>query len=198
MGGEQPMGYHWRRRRGVTLTELVVTLLILGLVLTAVYQYFHVTQQGWERAAAASRTLDEARIAVMALDNEVRQARKAAEAHPSLVVSGTTLDVYTDVTGDGVPELVRYRLQGGQLERGVVAASGDEYPYTYGTDPADWVVVVTRVANAVGEPPFVLDSSNPPRLVLTVDLVVEDPNDRVDRSVRIQARVTVRSRGEAD
>lgn len=183
---------------GLTLVELLLVLALLGVVLAAIFQYWQYGNASWERTAAEGRATQEARLALMRMEREVRQAQKATETRESIhLVSSTQVEIYTDVTGDGKPELVVYRLQGDALERGVAAPSGSHFPYTY-AEPGNWETVVSKVETPAGQPLFAMDASRKPRLVLTVNLVVGDSRVPLGRPVSVQAALTVRGRAEAE
>lgn len=182
---------------GLTLVELLLVLALLGVVLAGIFQYWQYGNASWERTAAEGRATQEARLALMRMEREVRQAQKATETKESIhLVSSTEVEIYTDVTGDGKPEMVVYRLQGDALQRGVAAPSGSSFPYTYGA-PVNWDTVVSRAETPAGQSLFTLDESHKPRLVLTVNLVVADPQVTLARPVSVQAVLTVRGRTEA-
>lgn len=181
---------------GLTLVELLVVLALLSMAVGSAYQYFSFGYASWDRAAAESRAIQDARLAVTRLDQEVRMARKAMESTEAVVSPDhNQLDIYTDViTGDGgKPELVSYRLQSGSLVRGVFVPQGSQYPYTYPT-PGTWETVVAKVANGNGDNLFSLDSSHLPRLVVSMDLRVNDAAAPLTQPLQVLATFTVRSR----
>ncbi|MCL5289979.1 MAG: prepilin-type N-terminal cleavage/methylation domain-containing protein [Firmicutes bacterium] len=184
---------------GLTLIELLVVLALLGVVLGSIYQYFFFSHHQRNRAAAESRSIQDARLTLARLDREIRQARKATESAGAVAVpDDNQLDIYTDVISgdDGKPELVRYKLElNGALVRGVSRPQGSEYPYTYEA-PGTWETVVSTVANDT-DPLFILDDRHSPRLVVNVDLLVDDSATPLARPVQIQAAITVRSREDA-
>lgn len=185
-------------RGGFTLTELLVVLALLGIVLAGTYQFFFVAQSTWSRTAAEARAVQEARLVVLGMDNEVRQARKPNAAREAVGVTGTDrLDVYSDVDGDGRPEMVSYRLQGDALERREVASPDNAFPYSYG-NPDTWVTVLAAVDAVENTAPFALDAANPPRYVVRVSLNVDDADAPLTRPVPVRANLTVRSRGDAE
>lgn len=184
-----------RGRGGFTLVELLVVLALLGVVLAGVYQFFFFTQQSWNRASAEARVMQNARQVLMQLDREVRQARKPNDGTQAVVATADTLEVYTDVTGDGRPERVSYRRsgQGNRPLQRVVTASGQAgYPYTYGA-PSGWVNVLDSVANS----DIFTVSGTAPRLVVGVRLQVNDVVWTLPQPVEVRSELTVRSRGES-
>ncbi len=183
------------RDDGLTILELVMTLAILAAAFGVAYQYLYHSFAGWDRVAAVSRAEQEGRLAILRMANEVRQAQKATEAHDAVTVSATQLDIYVDINGDGRPELVRYRLDDGRLERAVIPAEGSQFPYTYTGAPKSHEIVVSTVINGDAEPLFVLDSAYFPRLVVNVNLIIDDASVPLSSPITLQAALAVRSRG---
>lgn len=187
-----------RGEHGLSLVELMVVLVLVVVVLGPVYQYFYYGYTGWDRAAAEARVIQEARLLIIQMSEEVRTARVATDGGTAVEVpSGAELNIYTDVTGDGRPELVSYRLNGNVLERGVAPPDGDAFPYTY-AGPAVWETVLPRVDN--GEIFSIPDLDGDPdtpnsREVLTIKLIVNDPDVPLMRPLSLAATLAVRNRG---
>ncbi len=188
----------FRNKRGITLVELLVVLALLSMTIGVIYMYFDYGYKSWNRASAEARAVQEARLFIDVLNREVHQARVATNGGTAVAVSAgnTQLDVYTDVSGDGRPELVRYRLVDGRLERGVSAPQGSAYPYSYAA-PTAYETVVTTVVNGAGDSLFTVDASNPPRMKVLVNLLVNDAATPLAQPLAVQATISVRSRGNA-
>jgi len=187
--------------RGLSLVELMVALALIVVVLGPVYQYFHYGYSGWNRASAEARVIQDARLLLIQVSEEVRTARVAIDGGTALEVqSATELNVYTDVAGDEKPEKVCYRLNGTVLERAVVEPEGDAFPYTYG-NPVDWETVLRRVNNTeiFSTPDLDGDPVTPnSREAVHVELSVDDLDTPLTEPLSVRATLTVRSRGEAE
>ncbi|MFZ5897816.1 MAG: prepilin-type N-terminal cleavage/methylation domain-containing protein [Bacillota bacterium] len=187
-----------RNGGGFTLVELLVVLALLGLTIGVILLFFDYGNRSWNRAVGEARVVQEARIFINQLDREIRQARVATSGGSPVTVTdgGNQLDIYSDVTGDAKPELIRYRLVNGRLERGVSMPQGSAFPYTYAA-PTAYQTIVTTVVNGPGDILFSLESASPPRLAVFVNLLVNDAAAPLSRPLAVQALMTVRSRGDA-
>jgi prepilin-type N-terminal cleavage/methylation domain-containing protein len=68
--------------KGLTLVELLIVLALLGIVLGGIYQYFHYGYNSWMRSSAEAEQVQEARLAVIRMDREVREAQQGKENTP--------------------------------------------------------------------------------------------------------------------
>lgn len=188
-----------RERSGFTLVELLLVTALMGVVLAIIYNLLFFAQAGWRRAAAESWAVQEARLVLLQMGREVRQAQAPSDITGPVVVSGgNQLEIYTDTTGDGRPERVTYRRPGagvgGQpLQRSVTAPEGDAYPYTYAAAAA-WETVIESLRNT----DVFAVSGVAPRLVVNVRFLVEGVQDTALSLVEVRGRLTVRSKGAAE
>jgi prepilin-type N-terminal cleavage/methylation domain-containing protein len=180
--------------KGYTLAELVVVLALLGLVLSIIYPLFFFVQASFNRASAESDAVQEARLLLLQMGSEVREARKPAPALDAVMVpSPERLDIYSDLNGDGRPEMISYRLRAGMIERRVASPLEAAYPFSY-PDPVTWTTVVGAVANSVV---FSRHTVHAPRFTVTVNLDVHSADGTLSRPVSIRADLTVREGSEA-
>ncbi|MEW6276058.1 MAG: prepilin-type N-terminal cleavage/methylation domain-containing protein [Bacillota bacterium] len=196
-----------RSQAGLSLAELLTALAILGFVLGAIYQYFFYAQNSADRAFAEARAIQEARLVMERMGREVREAQPAIEDDEGREkaverVSAAELRIYTDVDGDGRPEMVCYRLRDDilTLDRGTAEPENDHFPYLYG-EPGNWEHVLNRVANTnIFSIPDVDGNPDTPnaREIINVELVVNDPQTPLARPLRICSALTVRSKREAE
>ncbi|MDI6907394.1 MAG: prepilin-type N-terminal cleavage/methylation domain-containing protein [Thermoanaerobacterales bacterium] len=191
----------WHDQRGFTVAELLIVLALLGVVLAIAYDLFFYAQTSFNRSLAEGRVIQDTRLALMTLENEIVQARKATEEFEAVRrVSETQLDVYCDVTGDAKPELIRYQLNGNTLTRSVASPTGDHYPYTYGT-PANTTTVLSRVNNAdVFQSVALIDDQDPDnhRVRVAIRLLVDDSVSPLQQPLEVTATYVSRSRAAAD
>jgi prepilin-type N-terminal cleavage/methylation domain-containing protein len=188
--------------KGLTLVELLVVLALLGIVLGGIYQYFHYGYNSWVRSNAEAEQVQDARLAVVRMDSEVREAQQGkANTPPVECVSKNKMNIYTDLNGDGRPELVCYQLEGGKggnLRRGVALPQGDAFPYTYGA-PGQGEIVVSRVENdnIFTVPKYLANGKEVDyqREIINVELQVSTPEQTV-KPIKVEAVLTVRGRGE--
>ncbi|HHX50758.1 MAG TPA: prepilin-type N-terminal cleavage/methylation domain-containing protein [Clostridia bacterium] len=171
--------------KAFSLIELLVALALLSMVLAMAYGFYFFAYGGWGRAEASSFALQEARQALATLDREVRSAQRGPDGQKAVQVLalGTQLDLYVNLQGDEKPELVRYLIREGRLERGL--AFPDQY------EDFQWQTVVSRLGNSEGQPPFTASDQK-----LLVELIVNSGNNQWgSRPVEVSATFTVRSKG---
>jgi prepilin-type N-terminal cleavage/methylation domain-containing protein len=132
--------------KGVTLVELLVVLAILGIVIGGAYQYFFYGYKSWVRSSAETQMIQDARLVVIRMEGEVRQAEKAVDGiDPVLILDeGRKIRIYTRSGMETDPKLISYRLKDGNLERGVSLPENNAYPYQY-NEPTQWVTVISNV-----------------------------------------------------
>jgi prepilin-type N-terminal cleavage/methylation domain-containing protein len=103
------MAERFRDQRGFTLTELMVTIAVLGLVMAGV---IGIQQQGQQAYVMGSNRVETQQNARVALELMVRELRSAQ--------SVTALGGATDITFvDGGGQTIRYEISGSTLNRTV-------------------------------------------------------------------------------
>jgi len=183
--------------KGLSLTELVVVLALLGLVLAITYPVFFFVQTTFNRASAESDALQQARLLMLQMEGEVREARKPSPALDAVVVPNPQrLDIYSDLNSDGRPEMISYRFLTGTLQRRVIAPVGTVFPFSYPVPNPDntWATVLTTVTNS---DLFVRHAAHAPRFTVTVTLNVSSAERALVRPVSLRADLTVRGGSEA-
>ena len=65
-----------KNQKGFTLIELLIVLALLGIVLGGAYQYFFYGYNSWTRSNAEAQQVQTARLAVMRMENEVKEAQQ--------------------------------------------------------------------------------------------------------------------------
>lgn len=150
-----------RDRRGMTVVELVVLMVLLVFVLAVVYLYFDWGYGSCDRTLVDMRLVQDARTALLQIDREARNAEDPdgdQGEQPLQVVlipninSYPILFIYSDVDGDGQPERICYFLKddGGSgdipLYRHVVEPENRSFPYTYITHQQQVTTAQTQIA----------------------------------------------------
>jgi len=116
--------------RGFTILELIIALFIFtSVVVTAaaisVY-YFRDSSFSFEEY----RALSQAQTTVTTMAREIREARLGDNgAWPLVAADDTSFTFYSDVTGDGKTDRVRYFLSGTNLVKGIIEPTA--VPVTY-------------------------------------------------------------------
>ncbi len=191
---------------GFTLVELVLVIPLIAVVFLLGYNMLFLTQRSF---ASVNRTFDvseELRLFQINIYNEANQAKKAEETKDVLNwISAAEIHIYTDVDnsdGKNIPEIVRYKLVSGNLQKDVKKASGTVYPYSY---TGAFGTAETVVRNVINTDIFTKqeairivdeDSQEAPdyRRKLRMKLVIDgEPND-----IEVQGYLVSKSRTQAD
>lgn len=192
--------------KGFTLVELVIVVPLIAIVFLLGYNMLFLTQRSFISVNRTFEVSEELRNFQINIYNEANQAKKAEETKDALHrISATEIYMYTDVNntdGKNIPELVRYRLVSGNLQRDVKNTTGTVYPYAYTSAFGTAETVVSNITNtdifSAQEPIKVIeeDSQESPdyRMKLRMKLVVDgEPND-----IEVQGYLVSKSRTEAE
>ncbi|MDP3645916.1 MAG: hypothetical protein Q8R25_02415 [bacterium] len=117
--------------QGMTLVEAVVWIfvftLVMGAIVLTVIQFYRANQYAIEQAFAVTS-------AQQGLENIMRSIREAAYssqgAFPVVSIAANDFVFYADMDSDALIERVHYFLQGTDLMRGVLEATGNPPDYT--------------------------------------------------------------------
>jgi prepilin-type N-terminal cleavage/methylation domain-containing protein len=155
-----------REDSGLSLTELLVVSVLVGVILAASYFMFGAAQTMTNITMARSNANEEAQKAVELMSRELRQSQEDA-AWTQIVTNpvGTTdpgpgvfkfmgpsdMQFLSDVDNDGITELVRYYVDAGSLKRTVARqTNANSSPPTYGTAGTPKILVKQIGTTAVG------------------------------------------------
>ena len=107
-----------RNEKGLTLIELIITLLIVSLLLGSIYGILQGTLRVWLHGSEKIDIQQNARIAMNTLESEIKRADR---------VNSNSTSTSLNLTIDG--QLVRYHLSGTQLLR--ATSGGGNNPVAY-------------------------------------------------------------------
>lgn len=136
------------RERGMTLVEAIVWIavftFVMGAVIETVNQFYKANRYAIEQAFAITS-------AQQGLENSMRAIREAAYssegAFPIVSIAANDFVFYADVDNDALIERVHYYLQGTDLMRGIIDATGNPPAYT-GQEVASRVADYVRNSEA--------------------------------------------------
>jgi prepilin-type N-terminal cleavage/methylation domain-containing protein len=143
-----------RDQSGVTLVELLVVIIIMGIVSTMILGTWFALSKAYANATESAEQRDHAQMAMERLTRELRDAQAApptaldplaissTDLGPSSVRFNTTFNMAADANPSTVPQLMRYRLVGETLVRQL---AGDDR--TFGTNDDRQEAVVEHVVN---------------------------------------------------
>lgn len=128
------MRRHRDDQAGVTLVELLVTMVVMGILGSMVVASSVTAHRASGRTSDRLQSVAEARIAVNAISRSLRAAVRATATDPLLRTAGPREIAYLeDVAGQEGPDLVRVHVEDGELasQRWVAdAGSGPAWTYT--------------------------------------------------------------------
>lgn len=124
---------------GMTVTELMVVLLLMGVVLTTVYTVFGAAGKMSDYTAAASSASDENRMAMDRVALDIRQALGLADSgnmlHVFTIASPREATLYSQPDSDTVAERIHYYVSGNDFIRAVSnPTTGTQQSY-----PGSWL-----------------------------------------------------------
>jgi hypothetical protein len=172
---------------GVTLSELLVIMTLMGVLLAATYTLTNALSGWTNRVDARVRASDDARVLMDRMTRELRQAVEVKDGDGAFTQAlPRQCAFYSDIDRDGSPEIVSYRVAGNVLYRGVAEPSRAVPPYTpYGT-AVEAVLVRSIDALWTGSAFTYYDRSDPP-----VQVSSGTPEDISAVSLRLVNSVTV-------
>lgn len=138
-----------RDERGFTIPELLVTMVLLAIVLTAFGQMLITSSKTSSRVEEQASLQGEVRSSIDRLMTDFRQATNSTTSSPVEAVSGTTLTF--DSPDRSTPYHLRriaYRVVGGRLERSsTLSVDTDGSPWVWPAQSGQWVTQVTSITN---------------------------------------------------
>ncbi len=152
---------HWRRLRdsedGLTLSELLVVLAIMGVILAALTLVLGMSITQSSQIQEQSTLQTEVRSTIDVMAREIRQAYTGDSSYPIETATSTTLQFLSpDKAAPFHNRRIAYRLAGGQIDRAQTTSTDtDGAPWTgftwtsFGSIPAaSWSKQVASVSNA--------------------------------------------------
>jgi len=151
---------------GFTLTEMLVTLTLTGVVLSAAYLLLISVGTMADSVEARSVAAEEARLVFDRLTRELRQAQELSEGEGVFESAQPRhCAFYSDLDHDGVPERVTYYVQGKSVYRAVAQATTVVPPFEYGPDGASELLVESLKGGWNGNVFEYYTNENPPEKV---------------------------------
>lgn len=188
--------------KGFTLIEVILVVAMLVMILMAVYNLLFFGGLSYHNIKEQSLITLELNPVIYGLESEIKKARKANHDDHALSTTSTKeLFVYSDTTGNGKPEKIRYRVINGHLKRSYAVSSDQQFPYSYDDNSFGEEVIVMK--GIVNEHIFTdLVHVNPAnekdyRKKLKIHFVIETKKG-TGGHMEIESYLMTRSRVEAD
>ncbi|SHH55109.1 PulJ/GspJ family protein [Sporanaerobacter acetigenes] len=128
-----------KNKKGITLVELLVTIALIGIVLSIIYNMFFISAKNYENMSNKVELNRDIRYFLIKIQKEISQARKANDSYIDeneskgkegpIFIKAQKFCIYVDLDSDGKPELVQYYLENGNLMRKQVKSTDEKYPY---------------------------------------------------------------------
>lgn len=147
---------------GLSMTELLVVLALLGMVLGVAYMLFGSVTGMTDRVEARTLAAEDGRRMLDRMTRELRQAREVVDGEGAFEdAQPRRCTFYCDLNHDGTPEKVRYRIVGKTLYRSEVSAASDVPPYTFGELGAEEVLIASLDGGWTGNVFTYYDNEDP-------------------------------------
>ncbi|MDD5668977.1 MAG: prepilin-type N-terminal cleavage/methylation domain-containing protein [Candidatus Omnitrophica bacterium] len=98
-----------KRARGVTIIELIMVIVIVGLITAVSGMYIKETVDLWRFLSFRNELVNEGRMALMKMAREIRQIKN----HSSISVANSSQITFTDINN----HVISYQLSNGNLVR---------------------------------------------------------------------------------
>lgn len=137
-------------RKGMTLIELLFVIPMITIILMLIFNMFSLTNRSFKYASESFIVAEDIRNFTNNIQKEANQAKKANNDTALFKPSGkgdNELYIYTDINGDEIPELIRYRLVEDKIYRDEKEATNKKFPLEYKNSFKNEKIVLNHVAN---------------------------------------------------
>ncbi len=185
-----------RKKNGMTLVEVLVTIALMSLVTAGIFQFFFFGNRATDTTAAEANVMGDNRFVMVQMDLEIRQIITPHRA----IVSNDGKEIQLDTKVHDDRKRVYYKFENLSLMRREIALDSDGNPTVLDADGNPILPPFMTVLLHVE--PYVDNSSQPlPVFVkddkqITVQFIVKDERDRISRPLEIRNVFTIRSQGE--
>jgi hypothetical protein len=169
---------------GVTLVELAVTTVVMGLICSVFLSVLASVQMSMAREDGRSQTMDQGRLAIESLDRDIRSSDILCSVPAS--PAGFGLSVYQSHAAPA--RWLQYRVSSQTLQR-----------REHLTSWSSWRTVATGIVNPSTTVPFAIDTSAlvGSRIVNVTLLVNTATSDTSSSNVRLASSMAIRNQSSA-
>lgn len=148
------------KRRGFTLVEVIIAAAIFAVIAAVAAEFSVFYFRNYSFSYEEQQSVGQLQYALTQMVRDIREARQGDDgAWPIAVANDTEFDFYSDVTGDGRADKIRYYLNGTNLMRGVTEPTA--VPVSYPSSNETARILATNV-NLGGKPLFTYYNGNYP------------------------------------
>jgi type II secretory pathway pseudopilin PulG len=188
-------------QHGFTLVELIIYLSLLTLVLAGIYNFFFFSNQSSLRAQAESEVLQDARIVLMQMEREIRQANRPRKlsnlslpegtgindlpAGKAVVdgSSGTELTIYSYI--GSTPKKISYRI----INTGSYSVMDRSVDDPHIVTPDNWERILEHIVTVTGGNYFIIQDK---KVIIQVSLL--DATENILNPLSVSSTFTVRGK----
>lgn len=191
-------------KKGYSLIELLIILPFISIILVLIFNILFISNKSFGYTSESFMVAEEIRSFTNTIQKEANQAIKANDNTTIYKPSGTDseLYIYTDLDDDGVPELVRYKLDNKIIYKDIKKTTNSTYPLKYENNFRNRKEVLRNVSNIniFGEidrvenlRTGVFDDNDHRR---KIKMSVEIKSDKDDSPIVIETILVVKSRAQ--
>lgn len=144
---------HLNKRKGFTLGELLISIFIFSILVVTVSTF---QKDIFMLNRVISNNLSaqlELRRITKVMVSELRKASPSSVgSYPISLANQSELTFYSDISGDGLKERIRYFLNDGKLKKGITSPSGN--PLVYPVSDGNVVILMSDVVSSSTLPIF--------------------------------------------
>lgn len=140
-------------KRGMTMAEVIIAISIFLIIIGTVYAFEVNTFSYNKTISVALNTAQDAQVILRTLSYELRTMVPGANGSYPLVAAGTsTITFFADIDKNGLPEQIRYYMNGTSMMRGTISPAGSPYVYNPATETVKQIA--TNIRNSSSTPIF--------------------------------------------
>lgn len=187
-----------RRQEGMSLAELMITMTLMMIVIVTFTSILASIQRAVDHTDSQAVNNDQARLAMMELDREIRSGNVLYDPANETAAPGYILRIYTQSNAN-----IRTPSPGYVCRLWQVTTGGDlqtqSWPPLQPSQASAWLTVATGLVNRVVTPQVPAFTRSDPasatggRIVFITLLVNNRYSTRPNETVRIQAAITGRN-----
>lgn len=123
------------KRQGFTLIEVLLVNAIVAIVLISITVIWQMIVNNYNFSMSQFQLTEDVNLAVRQLETELRQAEEAMQgAYPLSVMDDYQIAFYADIDNNSTIEKIRYWVDSGKLQRGVIEPTGNPPTYQASTE----------------------------------------------------------------